>query len=377
MAASPVMQTATKFGRAFKVMTTRRFSFSFDRVEFSYSRLSYRRIFNWLLTEISCTLRLERTWGYPTHIQLEPSTLCNLSCPLCYATNYKLSRGHLRLTDFRRIMDELGDYLLFLHFWGWGEPFSNPEIFKMIRLAKDKGVKIITSTNGHFFSDLSRIDRLIESGLDVLIFALDGVDRTTYEKYRHQGDFDLVLNGLRRLLARRAELGAESPRVNLRMVVTRDNEDQVPAMRRMALQLGVDLLTLKTLGQFGDDKTWRQLEPRDASYHRYRYDRNGRRIKVTNQCKKMWNHPSITWDGRLIPCDYHSRREISLGRPFIDGFSGAWFGPPFRELRRRFKQSKLAGLECADCFLNYGGVDRLVSHAFDTGPAKKTHQTSR
>jgi hypothetical protein len=83
----------------------------------------------------------------------------------------------------------------------------------------------------------------------------------------------------------------------------------------------------------------------------------------------MWNHPSITWDGHLIPCDYHSRRDMSLGRPFSDGFRGAWFGPPFRKLRRRLKQSRLDGLECAGCFLNYGGVERFVSHAFDTRPA--------
>jgi MoaA/NifB/PqqE/SkfB family radical SAM enzyme len=65
---------------------------------------------------------------------------------------------------------------MFLHFCGWGEPFLNKDLFSMIRYAKDKGIKIITSTNGHFFEN---VDKLLDTGLDVLIFALNGVDKET------------------------------------------------------------------------------------------------------------------------------------------------------------------------------------------------------
>ena len=101
-------------------------------------------------------------------------------------------------------MDEVGDYLLFLHFWGWGEPFMNSDFFSMIRYAKSKGLKIITSTNGHFFEDDKNIDQLIDSGLDVLIFALDGLDEKTYEQYRAQGDLQKAMRGLKQVCLARA-----------------------------------------------------------------------------------------------------------------------------------------------------------------------------
>ncbi len=54
----------------------------------------------------------------------------------------------------------------------------------MARYAHDRGIKIINSTNAHFFQNRENIDRLIDSRLDVLIIALDGVDPDTYEQYR-------------------------------------------------------------------------------------------------------------------------------------------------------------------------------------------------
>ncbi len=39
------------------------------------------------------------------------------------------SRGALSLENFKTLIDEVGDYLLFLHFWGWGESFLNKDFF--------------------------------------------------------------------------------------------------------------------------------------------------------------------------------------------------------------------------------------------------------
>ncbi len=356
-----------KIINCFKVLATRRLTLIFDKVDFTYPRLSFKRLKNWFLAEIAYVLKSPKVWAYPTHIQVEPTNICNLRCPLCHVVTDTKPRGYLTLDNFRKLMDETGDYLLFLHFWGWGEPFINKDFFSMIRYAKDKGIKIITSTNGHFFEDEQNIDRLIDSGLDVLIFALDAVDKETYEKYRREGDFERVLKGLRSLVNRRKERGAILPRINLRMLVTRENEHQVESMKKLAKDIGVDIFTLKTLCSFDNKDKGGQLVPCSLEYCRFEYNDKGEPVRKKNTCKKMWNHPTVYLDGSVVPCDYYTGQELVLGNAFIDNkasFRSVWFGEDFKRLRSRFLKGERWNIRCGDCSMNFSGVDRCVSHSF-------------
>jgi MoaA/NifB/PqqE/SkfB family radical SAM enzyme len=353
--------------KTLKTFATRRLTFAFDKIDFTYTQLTWKRMRNWFLAELSYSLKSDRVWAFPTHLQIEPSNRCNLRCPVCHIVTDNKPQGLLSLKQFENLIDEVGDYLLFLHLWGWGEPFINPDFFSMIRYAKGKGLKMISSTNGHFFEDEKNIDHLIDSGLDVLIFALDGVTRETYEKYRHQGDFDRVLRGLRSLLQQRKKRGASTPLLNLRMLVTRDNEDEVPQMRRLAQELGVDVLTLKTMNTFDNEVKGNCLLPLQAEYRRFEYNENGQPIRKKNLCKKLWNHPTLYRDGVIVPCDYHTGLELSLGNAFGDqgkGFREVWFGEEFRQLRERFLKGERTGLRCENCTLNFANVEQCVSHAF-------------
>jgi MoaA/NifB/PqqE/SkfB family radical SAM enzyme len=355
-----------RIARIIRTLLTRKLVLTFDKVDFVYERLSFKRLKNWLLAELSYCLKIGNPLAYPTHIQIEPSGLCNLRCPLCHIVTEEGSGGLLTMDNFKRIIDEVGEYALFLHFWGWGEPFINKDIYSMIRYAKDKGLKVISSTNGHFFDSQENVDCLIDSGLDALIFALDGADRQTYETYRREGDFDKALKGLLFLLERRRQRGCSLPLVNLRMLVTRNNEDQVPRVRQMAKDMGVDLFTLKTLCSFDNKAAWDSMVPCLAEYRRFEYDKNGVPIMIENPCKKPWNHPTVYYDGRVVLCDYHTRRELTMGNSFSNStkaFWEVWSGQEFRNLRLRFAKKDRAGLRCNDCSLNYADVDRCTSHA--------------
>jgi radical SAM protein with 4Fe4S-binding SPASM domain len=230
-------------------------------------------------------------------------------------------------------------------------------------------VQIISSTNGHFFESHGNIEKLIDSSLDVLIVALDGTDPETYEKYRRQGDFGRVLSGLRQLVKRKREKGARSPRINLRMLVTRENEDQIDKMKALAQELGVDVFSLKTLCSFDNEIKGSELLPCRPEFRRFSYDADGEPIRVKNTCKKFWNHPTIYRDGTVVMCDYHTGNEMSLGNVFDgDGqvdFGRIWFGEDFRRIRARFLKGDRQDMRCDTCALNYAGVDRCVSHAFD------------
>lgn len=57
----------------------------------------------------------------------------------------------------------------------------------MIAHAKAKSVKAISSTNGLLFARADHAEALVRSGLDTIIFAIDGTTARIYEQYRQGG----------------------------------------------------------------------------------------------------------------------------------------------------------------------------------------------
>ena len=150
-----------------KTLLTGRITIELDRIPFQLSNVPYKKIFNWILVNISFLLKLEKPWGYPTHVQIEPSNHCNLDCPMCPVTiGMNRSKEHLDLSVYKNFIDEVGDYLLAIVLWDWGEPFMNTELLDMISYATQKNIKVVTSTNGHFLNINNNADKIIQSGLD-------------------------------------------------------------------------------------------------------------------------------------------------------------------------------------------------------------------
>ena len=106
----------------------------------------------------------------------------------------------MEFDTFRKFIDEVGDYLFLILLWDWGEPLLNPRLFDMVAYAKAKGIKLVTSTNAHLLTDRDMCRRLIESGLDTVIVAVDGLSQETYSTYRRGGDLSVVFKGIRTLV---------------------------------------------------------------------------------------------------------------------------------------------------------------------------------
>jgi MoaA/NifB/PqqE/SkfB family radical SAM enzyme len=346
---------------------TRRLVLEFDKIPFYYKDVSWKRLINWFLAESTCRLKSPFVFAYPTLFQIEPTNFCNLRCPMCYTTSDTRPRKSMTFEEFKRIIDEIGDYTLLLQLWGWGEPFMNKDFCRMIRYAKNTGMKIITATNGHFFENDHDADELIDSGLDVLMFALDGINAETYEKYRRQGDYEKVVKALKLLTQRKKQRNATLPIINLRMVVTRENENQADQIEKLGEEIGADVLTFKTLWNIDKNKKIETLLPEDPKYRRAQYKQNGEAVRIPNSCRRLWNNPVVYRDGTVVPCYFHNSNH-SLGNVFSAsrnrGVRRVWFGQRYMNLRFRFIKKQMEDTPCADCVLNFADVERFASHAF-------------
>lgn len=365
------MTVARAFGR-------RQLRIQCDSLPYFFQDLPTKKLINWLRVEASTRLRPRVPWGFPTHLQIEPTNTCNLRCELCPVSGQmQRASGFMDLALYRRLLDEIGQYVFLILLWDWGEPFMHPAVFDMISRAHEKKIRIVSSTNGHLFADPRRADEVIRSGLDTLIFAVDGISQETYEKYRHKGSLQRVLDGIRVMVKRKKELRSATPLINFRFIVMRHNEQEVDLLRSFVQELGVDALTLKTLNPcsdntYGDrangaDKKSSPLLPRDPRYCRFVYDGQGDPIRLRrNACRNPYNSATVHWDGTVCPCTYDYDERFVLGNLNHSSFGEIWNGPAYRIFRKRLRCDDPKNYFCHECSYAFKGgscIDETVHRA--------------
>jgi radical SAM protein with 4Fe4S-binding SPASM domain len=291
-------------------------------------------------------------WGVPFTISIEPTTACNLRCPECPSGLRSFSRptGNLRADFFRRTIDDLYRDLYFLIFYFQGEPYINPEFLDMVKYASQKGIYTITSTNGHFLSE-ENARRTIESGLDRLIISVDGSTQEVYEQYRKSGNLDLVLQGARNVVKWKKQLGSKTPHLIFQFLVVRPNEHQIPEIYRLAKEIGIDEVKLKT-AQIYDYSQGNPLIPVQDQYSRYRKQADGSyriKNKLLNHCWKLWHACVITWDGLVVPCCFDKDAQYRMGNLQNQSLRKVWQQKPYQEFRKNILKGRDQIDICTNC----------------------------
>jgi radical SAM protein with 4Fe4S-binding SPASM domain len=220
----------------------------------------------------------------------------------------------------------------------------------MVRYASKKKIYTITSTNAHFLDD-DNARKTIESGLDRLIISIDGTTQDVYSQYRKEGSLDKVIEGARNIVKWKKKLHSSRPHVVFQFLVVKPNEHQIPEVYRLAKEIGVDEVKLKT-AQVYDYANGNPLIPEQDRFSRYERKEDGTyRIKnrLANHCWKLWHACVITWNGLVVPCCFDKDATYRMGDLKGQEFSTLWQGPAYR----RFRQDILKGRDqieiCRNC----------------------------
>lgn len=320
------------------------------------SKLNFRRIMNagkiFLSYYFSRYSGRVRHRGNPFTISVEPTTSCNLRCPECPSGLRQFSRntGKISLDLYQDIIDQLHKDLFYLILYFQGEPYLHPLFFHMTRYARKRKIYTMTSTNAHFLTDnLAR--KTVESGLDRIIISLDGLDQETYEKYRVGGSLEKVVEGTKNLVRWKKELKSSTPYIILQFIVFSTNEHQVEEVKKLAKDLGVDKLELKT-AQVYNYEDGNTLIPQNESFSRYRKEKSGRfRIDnpLNNHCLRMWRGCVITWDGLVVPCCFDKDASHRLGDLKISSFRDIWRGRAYDDFRKKLFSARKEIDICRNC----------------------------
>jgi radical SAM protein with 4Fe4S-binding SPASM domain len=351
-------------GKIFRAFFTRKIDFTVDMIPFMFDGLPLRKMINWLLTEGSILYKPSRPWGFPTLVHLEPTSHCNLRCVTCPVTEgLKRASGHMDLELFKKIVDDLGPYLLLILLWDWGEPFLNPNIYEMITHARKRKIKLMASTNGHVFAKENHAQNVVASGLDALIFSVDGITQKTYERYRAGGRLESVIKGIRKVVAEKRRQGSRTPLLNFRYIVMKHNEHELPDLEKFVRTLDVDLLTFRkffpVVKQQVPDEGQKVSDPDDPFYQRFEQqpETTGLQRVENNPCKNLWNCPAIHWNGTVCPCTCDYNENSVFGNLKAQNFDDIWSGRAARDMRRAFRRHWQTLPLCTDCVYAFKGGD--------------------
>jgi radical SAM protein with 4Fe4S-binding SPASM domain len=320
------------------------------------SKLTFRRVWNAAKVVSSFYItqwfRKPIQWGMPFTISLEPTTACNLRCPECPSGLRAFTRptGNLKEDFFKKTIDEIHRELMYLIFYFQGEPYINPKFLDMVKYANDKGIYTMTSTNGHFLND-ENAKKTIESGLDRLIISVDGTTQETYESYRKEGKLENVLKGAVNIVKWKKEMKSKTPHIIFQFLVVKPNEHQIPDIYRLAEEIGVDEVKLKT-AQVYDYENGNDLIPTLDKYARYKQGEDGKwsfKNALVNHCWKLWHSCVITWDGLVVPCCFDKDAEHRLGDLKQQNFKEVWVNGHYSQFRKDILRGRDQIDICTNC----------------------------
>lgn len=223
----------------------------------------------------------------PHSLNIEPTNICNLNCPGCSLDKGR-DHGMMDIALFDQIAKQAADIgieevRLFLA----GEPFLHKEIIGMISGCTDLGLRSIIHTNGMKL-DKDKARGIIDAGLSVISFSIDGADKEEYEKARVGAKFDTVIQNVKALLELKRKGNAELPYVIIQSIIPVGGKLEPPPGL-------VSIFKRLPVGHF------KPLHP-----HNWRGECDMEKIRAEsprpNPCMFLWHELSVGWDGRVMGC---------------------------------------------------------------------------
>ena len=171
---------------------------------------------------------------YPLLVDLEMSSRCNLSCPMCPTITEEFIEKRVKpykkgAFDFdlaKKIIDEVAGKVFALRLSWVGEPTLHPKFIDVLAYAKQKGIREVSFlTNGtKLHTDFMK--KVVDAGADWITISVDGMGET-YNKIRAPLIFEDTLAKIKAIKEYKESKGLVRPVIKIQGVwpAIRDNPE--------------------------------------------------------------------------------------------------------------------------------------------------------
>lgn len=273
----------------------------------------------------------------PTKVRIEASTLCQLNCVMCHmkreAEDVKKGCGFgtLKLDDLKNFVEN--NNIERIELSNNGELFTNPEIVPILKYlhAKNIDIRVQNGTNLNSLSD-EAARAVVEAQIKYFVVSVDGASEETYSIYRRNGDFNRVLNNIKKINYYKMIFNSKYPVLTYKFIVFGHNEHEIEKAKQIANDLKMEITfskngypeysPIKNIEKVKKQTGWDDADVSPS--HRLDEYYN----KQTNWffCSLLWNNPQINYDGRVLGCCYLFKDDFG-GNVFKDGYLQAMNNP--------------------------------------------------
>lgn len=306
----------------------------------------------------------EQVNSKPRSIQIEVTSICNIKCKMCYINELgKYRADHMKFETFKKIIDENFNHWHLIRMWGIGDPFTNPDIMKMIAYEKELGNAVNLSSNLMLLNE-DKVKELVRLKVDRLNISIDGATAETYESIRRGAKFDKLLENL--ALLKKYNNGV----INLCVVSVsmKENLHELKDLVRLVKRFGIKRLFIQEV-QVGKDGQDESIINDDSSL-KFVDDANkvleeavalgkGIGVKVVapkvyardkrTECVWPWLQTYVTYNGLVTPCCRNIyEKHYVCGDLNNENLSDIWNNKKYHNFRKQLFKGPLPE-QCKDC----------------------------
>lgn len=307
---------------------------------------------------------------YPTAINMELTTKCNLRCIMCPKTAGQPRTTPDRTMDediFTKILDEVVPNVFRVDVVGDGEVLLARSLLeRLLARCKDCGVLVNICTNGLLLTP-TIAEMLINYQLADMNVSMDAATAQTYQSVRG-ASFSQLLRNLQTLNDLKRAAASEFPRLHFTMVGMAMNIDEFPDLVNLASTLNGASVTLQAMGEFEAVRN-QSVYLRDPERGRRAFEQGkklGAKLGISvglwpesqfethatsseqsslgpttpeshlrKDCDFPWDVPYFTTTGDVLPCCAMT----PMGTLHQHSFDDIWSGNLYRELRAAIKSA--------------------------------------
>ncbi len=322
-----------------------------------YQKKGLKWTYNWFhfLTHYSTSdpqilKYLHEVRPYPSYIEIETTTHCNMECSICEHTYWDEECKHMSLENFNKILDQFPE-LKWIGVTGIGQSFLNKDFMPMMKGCKDRDIYVELFDNFRYLN-YEKAKDMVKWGVDKIYVSLDAATKETYDKIRVNSDWDVVMKNIKNFDCAKKELNSYWPELWFHFVVCKDNIHECEKYLEMINDLNVDCKQVqfsRMLHKFKEiedkfveipDGTKEKIIEKGKDLGiKVSWNIDSADVKCPLKSCALWTMPFIFVDGTVIPCcsmneqnDRNWQRETSLGNIFKDDFRKIWYGDKYTKM---------------------------------------------
>ena len=279
--------------------------------------------------------RLKLLEEYPPNIQIEPTSMCNLRCIMCYQSDKSFSSksfgfmGYMKLDLLKKIIDEIEGKIEGVTFASRGEPTLHSQLDEFLKYCEGKFLGLKLNTNATLL-DEKKINLLLSSDLQSLVLSIDEKNKENYEKIRVNAKFEKIMRNLD-LLKNIREKKYKNSKIKIRISGVKINTEQnVEEMNQF-------------YKEFADEIALVDYSPWESAY-----DNEINNIEA--ECSELYRRIFVWQDGKVNPCDYDYKSILSKWNANQNSIKSIWNSDYYNEIRNLHKLKERKKIEpCNRC----------------------------